>query len=227
MGPARAGRTINIIFMTIWDGGGVDTYDFSSYTKPISIDLRPGEWTNPGLTAPGGSFFQLPVLGLDDELGFVNARGSIANAYLFNGDTRSLIENANGGAGNDILIGNQANNTLRGNGGDDTLFYTSGNDALFGDARGDNGDTADFSMASSAVIINPVAVFQTLTIGGRTLTSSDNAGQPAWRCDRGQIQRDDDRRRDDGVADRNREPDRQPLQRLHHRRYRRQHDQGG
>ena len=40
----------NIIFMTIWDGGGVDTYDFSSYTKPISIDLRPGEWTNPGLT---------------------------------------------------------------------------------------------------------------------------------------------------------------------------------
>ena len=162
----------NIIFMTIWDGGGVDTYDFSSYTKPISIDLRPGEWTNPGLTTsgPGEGFFQLPLLGLDDELGFVNARGSIANAYLFNGDTRSLIENANGGAGNDIIIGNQANNTLHGNGGDDTLFYTSGNDALFGDARGAHGDTADFSMASRAVIINPVAVFQTLTIGGQTLT---------------------------------------------------------
>jgi serralysin len=166
------GRPVrNIIYMTLWDGGGIDTYDFASYTKPISIDLRPGEWTNPGLTnaSAGAGPFQVATLGLDPD-GFVHARGSIANAYLFNGDTRSLIENANGGADDDDIIGNQANNTLRGNGGDDTLFYTAGNDALFGDARGDNGDTADFSMSSTAVIINPVAAFQTITISGRTLT---------------------------------------------------------
>ena len=166
------GRPVkNIIFKTIWDGGGIDTYDFSGYTKPISIDLRPGEWTNPGLTnaSAGSGPFQVATLGLDPD-GFVHAPGSIANAYLFNGDTRSLIENANGGAGNDIIIGNQANNTLRGNGGDDTLFYTAGNDALFGDARGDKGDTADFSMASSAVTINPVVAFRTFTIAGQTIT---------------------------------------------------------
>src|SRR2546422_2508647 len=36
------------IFMTIWDGGGIDTYDFSNYsghTSGIYVDLRPGGWT--------------------------------------------------------------------------------------------------------------------------------------------------------------------------------------
>ena len=32
----------NKIFMTIWDGGGNDTYDFSNYTTNLSVDLQPG-----------------------------------------------------------------------------------------------------------------------------------------------------------------------------------------
>ncbi len=32
----------NRIFRTIWDGGGVDTYDFSNYSTNQQIDLAPG-----------------------------------------------------------------------------------------------------------------------------------------------------------------------------------------
>ena len=33
----------NKIFMTIWDGGGNDTYDFSNYTTNLTVNLQPGE----------------------------------------------------------------------------------------------------------------------------------------------------------------------------------------
>ena len=35
----------NKIFMTIWDGGGVDTYDFSNYATNLTVNLQPGSWT--------------------------------------------------------------------------------------------------------------------------------------------------------------------------------------
>ena len=35
----------NKIFMTLWDGGGNDTYDFSSYTSNLTVNLQPGAWT--------------------------------------------------------------------------------------------------------------------------------------------------------------------------------------
>ena len=60
----------------------------------------------------------------------------IFNALLFNGDLRSLIENAKGGSGNDTILGNQGKNTLTGNGGNDTLKGAAGNDKL-------NGGTGD------------------------------------------------------------------------------------
>ena len=35
----------NQVCLTVWDGGGVDTYDLSNYATSVRIDLRPGEWT--------------------------------------------------------------------------------------------------------------------------------------------------------------------------------------
>ncbi len=107
----------NRIFMTIWDGGGTDTYDFQSYTVAVTIDLRPGEWST---ASPG----QLADLG---DLNF--ARGNIANALLFNDDPRSLIENARGGMGGDTLIANQAANNLMGWQGADTYKWMASTDA--------------------------------------------------------------------------------------------------
>jgi serralysin len=115
----------NRVFMTVWDGGGNDTYDMSNYSNDVTIDLWPGSWS---ITAPN----QRAVL----ENGHL-ANGTVYNSLLFNGDTRSLIENAIGGSGDDTLIGNQADNSLVGNSGSDSLSGLEGNDILFGNDGSD------------------------------------------------------------------------------------------
>lgn len=117
------------IFMTVWDGGGVDTYDLSAYSTSLSIDLRPGEHST-------FSAAQLAELGGGPNGGF--ARGNVFNAQLFGGDTRSLIENAAGGSGGDVVHGNQASNLLRGNGGVDTLHGHAGADDIYGGSENDS-----------------------------------------------------------------------------------------
>jgi Ca2+-binding RTX toxin-like protein len=123
-GVGQGASTANKIFMTVWDGGGIDTYDFSNYATNLVIDLSPGGWTTT-------SAAQLADLGQSFYPGQM-ARGNIANAYLYNGNVASLIENARGGSGNDVIIGNQANNTLWGGDGNDTLNGGGGNDIIYG-----------------------------------------------------------------------------------------------
>ncbi|WP_210489559.1 M10 family metallopeptidase [Microvirga antarctica] len=116
----------NRIFSTIWDGGGVDTYDFSNYRTDLSVDLRPGCWSTV-------SERQLADLG-----GYFNfAAGNIANAELYRGNVRSLIENATGGSGDDTLLGNVGANVLEGRAGSDRLAGRQGNDTLSGGAGRD------------------------------------------------------------------------------------------
>ncbi|MBZ0129747.1 MAG: M10 family metallopeptidase C-terminal domain-containing protein [Rhodobacteraceae bacterium] len=136
----------NVIFATIWDGGGTDTYDLSAYASDLTIDLTPGGWSIFDAT-------QLADLGATGPgVGQQIARGSIFNARLFNGDARSLIENATGGSGDDEITGNAANNTLTGNGGDDTLRGGDGNDTLLGGAGSDTmfGEDGDDTFRYSA-----------------------------------------------------------------------------
>ncbi|MCF8131993.1 MAG: hypothetical protein K9J72_02575 [Synechococcus sp. Tobar2m-G35] len=115
----------NRIFRTIWDGDGVDTYDFGNYTTNLSIDLAPGGWSN--LDTSGGHFQQA-------YLGDGNyARGHVFNALQYQGDARSLIENAVGGSGHDDIRGNAVNNGLWGGTGDDTLLGGDGDDLLHGE----------------------------------------------------------------------------------------------
>jgi serralysin len=115
----------NRIFLTIWDGGGIDTYNFSNYTTDLAIDLTPGGWSKL-------SDAQIANLGNGNL-----ARANVFNALQYNGDVRSLIENAIGGSGNDTIHGNVANNSLWGGGGTDTLFGGLGNDLLYGGAGND------------------------------------------------------------------------------------------
>ncbi|PTM95228.1 M10 family metallopeptidase [Mycoplana dimorpha] len=153
----------NRIFSTIWDGNGNDTYDLSNYTTPMRIDLRPGESST-------FSEVQLAFLGGGPNGGF--ARGNVFNALQFEGDPRSLIENAKGGSGNDTLIGNAAANVLRGNGGNDILEGGAGNDTLLG---GGGGDTLRGGSGSD------VASYLAATTGVRAgLTNpSNNTGEAA------------------------------------------------
>ncbi|NEZ56742.1 M10 family metallopeptidase [Adonisia turfae] len=144
----------NKVFRTIWDGNGNDTYDFSNYTTNLSVDLRPGKWSN--LDRDGN--FQQAELGPNQH-----AQGHVYNALQYDGDNRSLIENANGGSGDDIIHGNNADNVLRGKAGndvlrgylgadeiqagtgDDTVYGGFGNDKLYGFSGNDklNGQADD------------------------------------------------------------------------------------
>ena len=115
----------NRIFLTIWDGGGIDTYDFSAYSTGVTIDLGPGDYSI-------ASQAQLAYLGNGNY-----AHGNVYNAYLFGVDPRSYIENAIGGSGDDFIYGNAVANDLKGGGGNDTINGYEGNDFLYGEAGND------------------------------------------------------------------------------------------
>ncbi len=94
----------------IWDGGGIDTLDYSSGTRAQSIDLRQGAFS---------------YIGNDWQT------AEISIAY------GAVIENAKTGSGHDLLIGNAADNQLSGGAGADSLYGGAGNDWLDGGAGAD------------------------------------------------------------------------------------------
>lgn len=113
----------NKIFLTIWDGGGTDTYNLARYHSDLRVDLRAGK---------------LSHFGTDQDADLGNGRsaaGMVYNAYLYNNNRDSLIENVVAGTADDYVIGNVAGNDLRGQGGSDRLIGLGGNDIL----RGGNG----------------------------------------------------------------------------------------
>ena len=151
-GVGQGASETNTIYEAIWDGNGVDTYDLSNYTTNLVVDLRPGAWS---------TFDPAQLAELDVSTPGIHPPGEIANAWLYNNDTRSLIENAIGGSGNDTLTGNAAANTLTGNAGDDTLDGQDGS------------DTASYLSAASAVTVSLAigGAQNTVGAGTDTLTS--------------------------------------------------------
>ena len=123
-GPVAGNR----IFMTVWDGGGTDTYDLSAYSSNLSIDLQPGAWS----TFNTSAIAQRAFLGNGHT-----AAGNVANALLYNGNTQSLIENVIGGTGDDTIVGNVVSNNLQGGDGNDILNGLGGADVLTGGAGAD------------------------------------------------------------------------------------------
>jgi serralysin len=141
-GVPQVGPGGNRIFMTLWDGNGIDTFDLSNYTTDLQVDLTPGGW----------SVFdaaELATIGPG-----INARANVFNALMSNNDPRSLIENVIGGRGNDSLIGNSAKNVLTSGAGNDRLDGAAGIDtAAYGGARATYQITrngADFQVAGAA-----------------------------------------------------------------------------
>jgi Ca2+-binding RTX toxin-like protein len=186
----------NRIYRTVWDGGGVDTYDLSNYSTNLAIDLSPG----------GHSIFSTAQLAIVNTATGLTATGNLFNALQFQGDSRSLIENATGGSGNDTITGNAANNVLSGNAGNDTLdggagvdklLGGAGNDTIFYDAADDlanvlggaDTDTLVFTSGAAPVSFNLVA-HQFELAEGRITDTGANAWasyvdhyDSAWRKD--------------------------------------------
>jgi serralysin len=120
---------------TVIDSGGVDTLDYSGFSAAQRIDLNAEAFSNVG--------------------------GGVGNVAIARG---TVIENATGGSGNDVLVGNAANNVLIGNGGNDSLSGGSGN------------DTASYATTAAGVTVS-LAVATAQNTGGSgidTLNSIEN-----------------------------------------------------
>jgi serralysin len=118
-------------YQTIWDTGGTDSIVYSG-THDAQIDLLAATLD---YSPTGGGVISF----VDDVWGGY----TIANGVV--------IENASGGSGDDVLLGNSAANVLSGNGGNDTLVGRGGNDTLNGGA---GSDTVSYVSSGSGVTIN-------------------------------------------------------------------------
>lgn len=143
--PGGGAEGANQVYLTIWDGGGDDTYDMAAFGGGVRIDLQPGGWS---ITSEE----QRAYIG-----GGQHARGTVFNALEHRDNPASLIENATGGAGSDVLAGNSVRNTLTGNKGNDTLTGGAGGDT-FVMAPGDGQDlVTDFASGSDKLVLHGVA----------------------------------------------------------------------
>lgn len=108
---------------TIIDADGIDTLDVSGYSADQMIDLTVSEPTATTAT-------------------IMDIGGLTGNLTLAAG---TVIENAVGGTGNDLIIGNNELNTLSGGDGDDEIRGGVGKDTILGDGgndylKGENGN---------------------------------------------------------------------------------------
>jgi serralysin len=167
-GVGQGAPVTNKVFMTIWDGGGNDTYDLSNYSGDQRIDLAPGGYIK----------FSQTQLGMKTSTSFVH--GNVYNAFQYRGDSRSLIENAIGGSGHDSIKGNVADNVLNGGGGNDGLTGAAGNDTLIGGNGNDWLDGGAGSDVMDAGLGWDVVSYMSSTTGVTIdLTTNLNSGAAA------------------------------------------------
>ena len=99
--------------VTLWDAGGHDVLDFSDIARDQLIDLRAGRFSDAGET-PGAA----PGLVPGDPLDFDYAEPDYNLALAIGVE----IDDARGGSGNDMIIGNEAANAIYGGAGDDVIY---------------------------------------------------------------------------------------------------------
>lgn len=133
--------------IAIWDAGGIDALDASGFSDDQRLDLRAGMLSDVGALTK-----------------------NVAIAY------NVTIENALGGAGDDVLIGNAVVNTLTGNGGRDTLNGGGAFDRLIGGGGDDTYFLSDLNKPSAYSVFTYDSVTEAADGGTDTLviTALDN-----------------------------------------------------
>jgi len=141
-------------FYAVQDSGGVDWFSFYGTSADQIIDLREGEFSS--------------ISGLSLNLSITPG---------------SVIENAESGTGDDLIIGNSYRNDLYGGDGNDTLRGGLGNDLLVGGAGNDlleTGDSPDEDVVRPGTG-NDTVVFSDLATGQAVVQLWDlDAGVTVW-----------------------------------------------
>uniref|UniRef100_UPI003F6CB9B9 M10 family metallopeptidase C-terminal domain-containing protein n=1 Tax=Roseicyclus sp. TaxID=1914329 RepID=UPI003F6CB9B9 len=116
------------------DGGGIDMVTAQGQSAGAYIDLRPG---------------------MHSYLGSKTALISAPLQLTISGG--SAIENATGGSGNDLIIGNGLANELRGGQGHDRIFGGDGADIIYGDAGNDVIDLSEVVASRDVIVIESLS----------------------------------------------------------------------
>jgi serralysin len=187
--PETFDAPTNKIFMTVWDPGGDNTFDFSSFKSGLNIDLQPGHWISART-----DFSQTADLDALQAPGTHMAAGMIANALIYTdaqGVQHGFIQNAIGSTGDDVFTANAVKNVFTGNGGADTFVWLAASDLLNGAPKGTTvqdritdfaaGDVVDLSKVHASnvnVTTTPIAGTSTsaTTVTG-TVTAADGSLQ--------------------------------------------------
>lgn len=127
----------------IWDTGGKDTFDASSYSNDVTLDLRGGQFSQFGdyedVVIAYGTKIENATGGSGDD----TIIGNLLDNILIGGEGRDILRGRNGddtiqgGTQGDRLSGNLGNDTLSGQGGRDKLNGGQGDDLLYGGAGKD------------------------------------------------------------------------------------------
>lgn len=126
------------LFQTIWDGGGVDTIDWTNQALPAFVDLTPGSFSHLGPERFNGTAFVPETVAIAFGTIIENFNGgpladtvvgNDAANLVFGGPDNDLIEGRNGA---DVLYGNTQNDTIYGNVDNDILFGGQNEDLLYG-----------------------------------------------------------------------------------------------
>ena len=129
-------------YKTIWDAGGTDTIDCSNFSLGCTIDLVPGNYSTISYIRPSW----------DTTNDYYNGTNNLGIAF------GAVIENANGGFGNDTLRGNSVNNTLNGGDGNDWLYGADGNDTFdWDESLRDGNDTMVGGSGNDNYVIDSLA----------------------------------------------------------------------
>jgi len=173
-GPNLGYRTGNDVYTfdpgtpflrTIWDAGGSDTISIANFASGSTIDLRAGHFSRIAIASDSTAGITWAVA---PPTATYDGTDNLAIAY---GVT---IENAVGGAGDDVLRGNEAANSLDGGPGNDALEGGAGNDFFDRDVahrggadvfQGGTGDDTFFLTPGDVVIERPGEGVDTVWVG--------------------------------------------------------------
>lgn len=138
------------VIFSVWDAGGNDTLDFSGYSQNQNINLN--------------------------EASFSDVGGMKKNVSIAKGVT---LENAIGGSGNDVIVGNAAGNSIDGGNGNDTIYGGAGQDVLKGGA---GADVFVYTQASDSTVaaFDKIMDFQTGVDKIDFSFFNQKAGQPGF-----------------------------------------------
>lgn len=146
-GPAKYNFDDNIyeydpkipVVETIWDSGGIDTVNLSTFTKDAILSLIPGSYS----TLHYSNWTMTHNLGIAHNTAIEHAVGGEGNDRI-NGN--ALDNHIIGGLGNDNIEGGSGNDTLDGGAGNDIIFGGAGDDLII---AGNGKDTLTGGLGSN------------------------------------------------------------------------------